>query len=115
MHRTDYRATLADSPTSGRREELDAIRQLMDLLKAADAPGAPARCAAVLAYNLNAIWSALLVDLADPANDLPPAMKASLISIGIHVIKMADAIGRGLKPDLPGLREIHQSIADGLT
>ena len=114
MLRAEYRSTLAEAPAIARQEEHAAIMQLIDLIDAATRPGSSVRSGAVLACNLNAIWSALVADLVNPANDLPDDIKARLISIGIHVIRRADDIGRGMNSDLASLREIHQNIADGL-
>ena len=114
MYRSEYSATLADDPAVSRRDEHTAMLKLISLLDDAAAPGASPRSGAIVAYNLNAVWSAFIEDLASPANDLSTEMKAKLISIGIHMIAKADEIRLGKKPDLQSLREVHQAIADGL-
>ena len=114
MSRAEYNAALADDPAASRCSEHAAMIKLIDLLGAAGAPTASPRMGAIAAYNLNAVWSALIEDLASPANDLATEIKAKLISIGIHMISKADEIRLGRKPDLEPLREIHQIIADGL-
>ena len=55
-----------------------------------------------------------LSSLGSPENQLPQKLRADLISVGIGLLKEADAIRRGESTDFASLKEISQTIADGL-
>jgi flagellar protein FlaF len=60
------------------------------------------------------LWTALLVDLALPQNELPVDLKARLISIGIWVQRYTPAVMRGQAPIDP-LISVNRNILEGLS
>ena len=53
-------------------------------------------------------------DLANPENELPEALRAGLISIGIWMVKEIELIRSGKASDLRAMIEITEIIRDGL-
>jgi flagellar protein FlaF len=53
-------------------------------------------------------------DLAEPENELPDDLRASLISIGIWILKEADAVRIGEQGSISEIRDITAIIRDGL-
>ena len=59
------------------------------------------------------VWNTFLIDLTDERNQLPTALKGSLISIGIWVEKFSDQVCDGDEP-VDDLIEVNRSIMEGL-
>ena len=94
-----YDDAVNDSGPSSRAREAEllgrsaAMMREADRMRGADARGGRARIdAALFAQRL---WSRLIEDLGSPANALAPALRADLISIGLFVLRSAEAAGRG--------------------
>jgi flagellar biosynthesis regulator FlaF len=64
--------------------------------------------------SANQQWTILLEDLADSGNGLPDSLKASLISIGIWMLKRTEEIRQGETEDFSALIEISENIRKGL-
>ena len=62
----------------------------------------------------NRIWTYLLNDLADPENSLPDDLRASLISIGIWILRETDAVRLGDSDAIGEIKDITTIIRDGL-
>jgi flagellar protein FlaF len=92
-----------------REQEADIFRRVTGGLRAVqrDQQG-PARVRAVA--DNRRLWLAVEGALADPANQLPPAMRAGLISLGRAVQREMD---QG-EPDLAFLIEVNEQVAEGL-
>ena len=92
-----------------RDQEADVFRRAGYVLRSSGQQGPMAQIRA-LADNRR-LWN-LVEDLVrDPANQLPMAIRANLVSIGL-------AVGRELdkdKPDLAFLAEVNEQIAAGLS
>jgi len=59
------------------------------------------------------LWTILQADLADPNNQLPEALKASLLSLSLWVQRHTSLVMRGeASPD--SLIEVNRQIMDGL-
>ena len=56
----------------------------------------------------------LLEDLASNDNALPKELRASLISIGIWILREADAIRKGDSENIDGLLDITKIIRGGV-
>ena len=63
---------------------------------------------------LNRLWSVLIEDLASPENDLPPATRADLISIGLWVLREIECIRLGQSENFSALIDVTKSIREGL-
>jgi flagellar biosynthesis activator protein FlaF len=114
MSRASYAQTLGDDPVVARRDERMALLQLMGLLDAAVVAGPGSREAVNALSSVNAVWSFLLEDLVRAENDLPMALRAHLISIGIFLLKVVEEIRAGRSADFGALRDIISTIAEGL-
>lgn len=70
---------------------------------------------AVVALNfLRSLWTIMIEDLASPANGLPPMLRAQLISIGLSIMRQADAIRSEREKSFNGLIDVSRLILEGL-
>jgi flagellar protein FlaF len=86
-------------------------RALMDAAKA-DASDFKTRIDA-LDWNRR-LWSALATSCSDPANTLPPEVRATIISLSIWVSKHSSAVMRR-EEDFEPLIDVNRMIMQGLT
>jgi len=114
MHNYHYAETLAETPSDARKIEREAIQRSIDLLKEACEKGPNSREAIDALYYLDRLWSILLDDLANSENRLPKELRASLISIGIWVLREIENIRNERSKNFEGLIEISNSICLGL-
>ncbi len=114
MHQFAYSEILEDSGTEARRKERDAFDRVNLLLRSAQKskPGSIQCVEAV--FRLRQLWTLLTDDLASIENGLPDALKASLISIGIWMMKEADEISKGKQEGFDTIIAINTLIRDGL-
>ncbi|MCI0600223.1 MAG: flagellar biosynthesis regulator FlaF [Beijerinckiaceae bacterium] len=114
MYQRSYAEFLADNASECRDRERLALEHALHLLAKAEAAG-PQSPAAIEALDFaGRLWNAFIQDLVDPENDLPNALKADLISIGLWIIKEAALIRSGESRNFRGLIEVCQIIRDGL-
>ena len=79
-------------PSNARSREREAIDRSISLLEKARIAGAQSRDALEALHYLDRLWSLLLEDLAHAENQLPKQLRASLISIGISILREVEAI-----------------------
>lgn len=91
-----------------REQEADVFRRVTGGLRTADTQEGPARVRAIA--DNRRLWLAVETALADPANRLPPPVRAALISLGRAVQREMD---QG-EPDLAFLIEVNDQVAAGL-
>lgn len=109
-----YAEILEDTPKLARERERLAFERAIDLLEQAAAKGSRSREAFEASNYLNRLWSVLIEDLASPENDLPPATRADLISIGIWVLREMECIRLGRLENFFALIDVTKSIREGL-
>ncbi len=97
------------SHRSLREQEADVFRRTNNVLRRARDQGGIARVRAIADNRL--LWSTLMDLLRDPDNALPPALRASIVSVGLTVQREMSAA----EPDFEFLLAINQNIADGLS
>lgn len=114
MYKFQYDEILVDDSRRQRDNEKEAIEQSIAMLKRACHAGSHSREAVEALAFLNRLWGFLLEELSCSDNALPPELRAKLISIGIWLIREADAIGDGRSSNFSGLIDVSQTIADGL-
>jgi flagellar biosynthesis activator protein FlaF len=114
MSNYHYAETLSEGPEDAREVERAAIQRSINLLKIAREKGASSREAIDALYYLDRLWSLLLDDLADAENRLPKQLRASLISIGIWILREIENIRNKKSIDFDGLIEVSNSICLGL-
>lgn len=101
-----YRAS--SGHRSLREQEADVFRRVNGALRSTRDADDMARVRA-LADNRR-LWSAVVDLMRDPANGLPEALRAHIVSIGLAVQRDMD----GAKPDWDFLIAINEQIAAGL-
>ena len=97
-----------------RADERRAFVRCIELLKLARDKGRGSRESIEALFFMTRLWTILLEDLAEEGNGLPDPLKASVISIGIWVLRRAEEIREGKIDDFSGLIEVSQSISNGL-
>jgi flagellar protein FlaF len=114
MYKFSYDEVLGDGGERQRADERLAIQHSIDLLLKAEETGPNSREAVDALFYVNRLWSYLLEELAHPQNALPVEARASLISVGIWLLREAEAISGGTSENLKGVREVSQTIAEAL-
>lgn len=114
MYRINYAEVLDEAPKTARERERRALEHSIELLVAAESKGSGSRESIEALFFVQRLWGAFIEDLARPDNDLPPALKADLISIGIWILGETDNIRLEKSTNYRGIIEVSQSIAEGL-
>jgi flagellar protein FlaF len=114
MYQFSYAEVLDETPQGARERERQAIDRSIELLCAAEAAGVGSRAAIDAILFVRRLWSYLIEDLARPDNDLPPKLRADLISIGLWVTREAEQIRLEASSNFKGLIEVSTAIRDGL-
>ena len=79
----------------------------------AERAGPQSREAVEAIYLTRSLWSILVEDLANPENQLPEDLRASLISIGLWIMREAEAIRLGRQTSFAALIEITLIVVGG--
>ncbi len=114
MNYSIYNEMAADTADTIRSNERRAFDKSIALLKLGQTQGHGSREGVEALLFTNRLWCRLLDDLADDGNSLPDSLKASLISIGIWVLRQTEDIRRGSSSDFVGLIEVSELIRKGL-
>jgi flagellar biosynthesis activator protein FlaF len=114
MYQFSYAEVLDETPQGARERERLAIAHSIDLLQAAEKSGVRSRESIEAVLFVRRLWSVLVEDLAQPENDLPKALRADLISIGLWIMREAEQIRLEKSANFRGIIEVSQSIKDGL-
>jgi flagellar protein FlaF len=103
-----------DSPTDARDRERQLLDRSIELMRLAAEKGPNSFEAVEAVHFAIRLWSMLLEDLASEENALPKELRASLISIGIWILREADAIRKGESENFAGILDITKIIRDGM-
>ena len=114
MQHALYAEIQDDSGDEARGRERQAINRSIALLEAARAAGPKSREALDALHYLDRLWSLLLEDLAHAENQLPKELRASLISIGLWILRESDMIRSAESNNIQGLIDVSQMISNGL-
>ena len=114
MYHSIYREMADETTAQIRADERRAFVRSIELLKLARSKGRGSRESVEALFFLHRLWTLLLEDLAGDGNGLPDSLKASVISIGIWVLRRAEDIRQGKVDDFSGLIEVSESIHNGL-
>jgi flagellar protein FlaF len=114
MYQFSYAEVIDDSPREMRARERQAMDRAIELLRAAQQKGPGSRDVFEALFYLRRLWSIFLDDLNNPDNELPPQLRAGLISIGIWINKEVERVRTGKTTDLTPMIEINEIIRDGL-
>ncbi|APF38455.1 Flagellar biosynthesis regulator FlaF [Chelatococcus sambhunathii] len=114
MYRHSYAEILDDAASEGRARERMAFDHAIELMQAAEAKGVDSREAVEAIFFLNRLWSLLIEDLASDENGLPKELRASLISIGLWVLREAQRLRQEMAGSFAALIEVNSAIRNGL-
>ena len=114
MYQFSYAEVLDETPQSARERERQTIDRSIELLRDAERKGARSREAVDALLFVHRLWTYLIEDLAKPDNDLSPALRADLISIGIWMLREVEQIRLEKLDNFKGLIEVSTAIRDGL-
>ncbi len=114
MYQLSYAETVEESSRECRDRERRALERSIDLLREAEGRGLGSAAATEALHFARRLWRALIEDLADAENDLPDVVRADLISIGIWILREADAVEAGRSNGFRSLIEVSAMIRDGL-
>ncbi|SJZ82123.1 flagellar biosynthesis regulator FlaF [Consotaella salsifontis] len=114
MYQFSYAEVAQDVCVDARERERQALDRSVELLRRAERNGPRSRDAVEALYVTRNLWAVLIEDLARPENDLPKQLKGDLISIGLWILRQAEAIRLGQSQNFKGLIEISETIRDGL-
>jgi flagellar protein FlaF len=114
MYQFSYAEVLEDDPRDARGNERRAFEHAIALLRDAESAGLRSReCADALQF-VRRLWTILIDDLGSAGNDLPEALRADLISIGLWIMKELELVRSGKSENLAGIREVCATICEGL-
>lgn len=114
MYQFSYGEIMNDGAQDARGRERLAMERAIELLELAQEKGVHSLEAASALNYVNQLWRIFLEDLARPENDLPEALRAELISIGIWITKQIKHIRTGQLADFGGLIDVCSIIRNGL-
>lgn len=114
MYESTYVSMLEDTAERIRENERRAFDTAITKLKLAQQAGRGTRESVEAMLFVNRLWTILLEDLADQGNGLPDSLKASLISIGIWMLRRAEDIRQGRLDDFSTMIEVSETIRKGL-
>ncbi len=114
MYQLSYAESIEESPNACRDRERRALDHAISLLERAGTAGVESSVGREALSFLCQLWRALIQDLADEENDLPDVLRADLISIGLWIIREADAVRGGRSDGLRSLIEVCGIVRDGL-
>ncbi len=99
-----------------REVEAMAFTKAAVMLDEARAKGPDAKDARAQALRFNhLLWTIIQADITEPANTLPPALKANIMSLSIYVDKHTSECLRSSDPEeLQILIDINRNMAAGL-
>ncbi len=114
MYESTYRSMIEETSEQIRENERLAFDRSIALLKQAQNAGRGTRESVEALLFVNQLWTVLLDDLSSPGNGFPDSLKASLISIGIWILRRTEDIRQGKADDFTALIEVSESIRKGL-
>ena len=114
MYQLSYAEVLEDDQVAARRVEAGALDRAIVLLEQAAAISRPSLEGVEALHFTRQLWVTFIQALGSSENALPPELRANLISIGIWVLKEADAISLGNSTNYAGIAGICAIIRDGL-
>jgi flagellar protein FlaF len=113
-----YQARYDDIMNEGAESAKDRERSLFDqsimMLEEARDEGRYSYKGIEAVQFTSRLWMIVMEDLGSPTNGLPAELRASLISIGIFILKELEAIRQDTSTDYDSIIEITKTIRDGL-
>jgi flagellar protein FlaF len=85
------------------------------LLEAAEKAGPDTPAAVEAIFFTRRLWSYLIEDLSHTDNQLPDALRANMISVGLWVMRETENIRQGQSTNFKGVVDVGRSVRAGLT
>ena len=114
MYHVSYSEVIAESASGAREQERAALDYAIALLDVAGAAAPGGREEAEAVTFVTQLWSLFIKDLAHPGNDLPPELRARLMSVGLWILAEVQQIQAGQSRNFDGVVEVCAAIRDGL-
>ena len=114
MYQFSYAEAVEDDQSLARSIERQALDRAIVLLQEADAAGPNSKAVIEAVYYTRRLWNFFVNELINEDNALPVEVRANLISIGIWVLKEADAVQAGKSDKCSAIGEICAIVRDGL-
>lgn len=114
MYQFSYADIQNDSVADAKDRERQLLSRSIDMLVAARDRGTRSLQAVEAIHFMNRVWTSFVEDLGSEDNALPTELRANLISIGLWLLREAEAIRQGESDNFDGLIEVSQIIRDGI-
>jgi flagellar protein FlaF len=114
MYRFAYAEIIEESGGVAREREREVFDHCLQLLEAAEKAGPTSQAAVEAIFFTRRLWSFLIEDLGSPNNQLPDALRANLISIGLWVMRELESIRLGDSKNFQGVIDVVTSVREGL-
>lgn len=114
MYQFSYAEIQTESVADARDRERQILDRSIDLLVDAREAGARSLQAIEALHFMNRVWTSFIQDLGSADNELPKELRANLISIGLWLLREAEAVRQGESENFDGLIEVSQIIRDGI-
>lgn len=114
MYQFSYSEIRQESGADSRERERQALDRAIELMERAETAGVHSSETVEAIYATRTLWSILVEDLANPENSLSEELRASLISIGLWVMREADGIRLGKTKSFRGIIDVTAMIREGL-
>ncbi len=114
MYNFSYAEAIEEFCADTRGNEKQAMGMIVDQLKEAKEKGRRSKEAIEALYNTRRVWAYFIDDLSSERNELPVALRADLISIGLWVMKEVESLRSETSENFDGLIQINTIIRDGL-
>ena len=114
MFNQAYDDTLEDDQQEAREEERQVIQRSIDMMIHSDQYPEENKSRLAAMYFTHRLWSHFMADLANDDNNTPKETKASLISIGIFILKHIEKMRHSPATQFRPIREISETIVKGL-
>lgn len=114
MYQFSYADIQTDSIADAKDRERQLLTRSIDLLLTARDSGVRSMQSVEAIHFLNRVWTSFIDDLGSSENQLPQELRANLISIGLWLLREAEAVRQGESDNFDGLIEVSQIIRDGI-
>ncbi len=114
MYQARYDDIMNDGSDSARDRERSLFDQSIMMLEEARNEGGYSYKGVEAVHFTSRLWMIIIEDLGSPANGLPAELRASLISIGIFILKTLEAIRMETSTDYDSIIDITKTIRDGI-
>jgi len=114
MYQLQYADIEEDAVVDARTRERLLMARSISLMETARDQSADAMLRIEATHFNRRLWTAFVNDLGQADNQLPKELRASLISIGIWILKESEKIRKHESDDFDGVIEITQTIMEGV-